>query len=156
MTPKIIEKHSEGSVDVLGIVRRIIRHLPAETLDGLQEILIMDTNPDRNAFGCYRKSNGRIELYLDGITHWQPWLLKKTYIFPYLIIGMALGHEIDHHVNRDKVNINLEASAENNALRYVYPSLGLFKPAFRLFSLIARSKVNKSLKLDAAKHRRAP
>ena len=63
MIPKIIEKHSERSVDVLGIVQRIVRHLPAETLDGLQEIAVLDTNPNRNAFGCYRKDEGRIELY---------------------------------------------------------------------------------------------
>ena len=156
MNPKIIEQHSEADINVLAIVQRIIKHLSPETLDGLQEIVIMDTNPDANAFGCYRKAHKRIELYLDGITLWQPWLLKKTYLFPYLIIGMALGHEIDHHVNRDKVNIDREASAENNALPYVYPSLGLFKPVFRLFSLIARSRVNKSLKRDAAKDRRAP
>ncbi len=83
---------------------------------------------------------------MDGITLWQPWFLKKTYLFPYLVVGMALGHEIDHHVNRDKVNIDREASAESNALRYVYPSLGFFKPAFWLLSFLAGSKVKKSLK----------
>ena len=141
MIPKIIEQHSEADINVLGIVQRIIKHLPSEILDGLQEIVITDTTPNRNAFACYRRGEKRIELYLDGITLWQPWFLKKTYVFPYLFIGMALGHEIDHHVNRNRADTDREASAENNALRYVYPSLGLFKPVYRLCSLIAR--VNK-------------
>ena len=144
MTPKITQRHSETDINVLGIVQRIIRHLPSNIYEGLQEIVILDSNPNNtNAFACYRRADRRIELYLDGITLWQPWLLKKTYLFPYLFIGMALGHELDHHVNRNGPGIDRETSAETNALRYVYPSLGLFKPIFRLISIIARARVNK-------------
>jgi len=50
MILKIIEKHSERSVDVLGIVQRIVRHLPAETIDGLQEIAVLGEE-QRGTFG---------------------------------------------------------------------------------------------------------
>ncbi len=138
MTPNIIENHSEKDVNVLRIVQRIIKYLPVNILHGLKEIVILDENNELDAFGCYKKSEKRIELYLDGITLWQPWLLKKTYVFPYLTIGMALGHEIDHHVNRDNMNINKETSAENNSLNYIYPSLGIFKPLFRIISILRK------------------
>ena len=137
MLPKIVEKHSETTVDVAGIVHRILKHLPSRTINGLLEVIILDKNDSHSAFGCYRQNAGRIELYLDGITLWQPWLLKKTYIFPYLTIGMVLGHEIDHHVNRDKPEIEKEEAAETNWFTYVYPSLGPFKPFVRFFGWVA-------------------
>ena len=82
MTPNIIENHSEKDVNVLGIIQRIIKYLPSNIFDGLKEIAILDKSNEVDAFGCYKKSEKRIELYLDGITLWQPWLLKKTYFFP--------------------------------------------------------------------------
>ncbi len=131
MIPRVIENHSETTVNVGGIVRRILKHLPSETLDGLNEIVILDKNEEVSAFGCYRKQEKRIELYMDGLTLWQPWILKKTYVLPYICVGLALGHEIDHHVNRDH-DINKEISAERHALKYIYPSLGLLKPLVKL------------------------
>ena len=131
MLPRVTEKHSETIVNVGGIVRRILKHLPSNTLDGLNEIVILDQCEERNAFGCYRRQEKRIELYMDGLTLWQPWILKKTYVFPYICIGLALGHEIDHHVKRDR-EINKEMSAERNSLKYIYPSLGFFKPLVKL------------------------
>jgi hypothetical protein len=59
MLPEIIEQHSEAEVKVSGIVRRIINHLPPETLDGLQEIVIADRNSKRDAFGCYLRAEKR-------------------------------------------------------------------------------------------------
>ncbi len=40
-------------------------------------------------------------------------------------IGLAMGHEIDHHVNRNNFEIDKEQSAVNMALSYIYPSLGI-------------------------------
>ena len=129
--PWITENHSETTVNVVDIVRRILKHLPSETLDGLNEIVILDKNEEVSAFGCYRRQEKRIELYMDGLTLWQPWILKKTYVFPYICVALALGHEIDHHVNRDN-DIDKEMSAERDAFKYVYPSLGFFKPLVKL------------------------
>lgn len=134
--PNIIENHSETVVNVAGIVRRILSHLPSKVTDGLNEIIVLDRNEGNSAFGAYWKSYGRIELYLDGITLWQPWLLKKTYIFPYMSVGMALGHEIDHHVNRNIPEAQKEEKAERNWFIYVYPSLGLFKPVIRILNWV--------------------
>ncbi|HYA93206.1 MAG TPA: hypothetical protein VEK32_17090, partial [Thermodesulfobacteriota bacterium] len=52
------------------------------------------------------------------------------FVLPYLLIGYALGHEIDHHVNRDRdmPEEEREKSAESNTMTYVYPSLGVLKP----------------------------
>lgn len=140
MLPKIIENHSETAVNVAGIVRRILAHLPSEVLDELNEVIILDKNNKHSAFGAYWKSHGRIELYLDGITLWLPWILKKTYVIPYLFIGTALGHELDHHVNRSNNMPDKEASAETNAFKYVYPSLGIFRPIATLVSSLMRKR----------------
>jgi len=64
--------------------------------------------------------------------------IKKSYIFPYLTIGMALGHEIDHHVNRDRRTIDEEKTAEKNALKYIYPSMGFFKPLVKVLSFFSK------------------
>ena len=140
MLPNIIENHSETEVNVAGIVRRIIAHLPSEVIDELNEIIILDKNEENSAFGAYWKSYGRIELYLDGITLWLPWLLKKTYVIPYVFLGTALGHELDHHVNRLNNLPDKEASAEANAFKYVYPSLGIFKPIATLILSFLRKR----------------
>jgi hypothetical protein len=133
MLPGVIEDHSETTVDVPGMVHRILKHLPPGAINGLLEVIILDKNYKRSAFGCYRKSAGRIETYLDGIPLWQPWLLKKTYIFPYLTLGMVLGHEIDPHVNRGIAEVEKEDAAERNWFLYVDPSLGRFKPFVKVF-----------------------
>ena len=131
MLPQITENHSETTVNVGGMVRRVLKHLPSEALDGLNEILILDKNEEGSAFGCYRRQEKRIELYMDGLTLWQPSILKKTYVFPYICVALTLGHEIDHHVNRDR-DIDKEISAERNSFKYIYPSFGFFKPLVKL------------------------
>jgi len=132
MLPRIIENHSETTVDVGGIVRRILKHLPSDILDGLNEIVVLDKNEEVSAFGCYWRLEKRIELYMDGLTLWQPWILKKTYVFPYICIGLTLAHEIDHHVSSKDDTISREVSAEHNAFKYLYPSMGALKPLVKL------------------------
>jgi hypothetical protein len=86
-------------------------------------------------------------LYLRDIIGWLPWILKKLYVIPYLFVGHAFGHELDHHVNRGNLHIGREISAEKNSLKYIYPSLELFKPLVRLASwVVSKTKLaNKSL-----------
>jgi len=140
MKPQIIEKHSEKIANVSGIVKRIIEYVPQNLLSGLDEIVLMENHSEDRAFACYNRAERRIEIYLDSILEWQPWIFKKTYIFPYLTIGMALGHELDHHVNRNNKSVDKEKNAETNALRYIYPSRGIFKPLVRLMAFILRKK----------------
>jgi hypothetical protein len=135
MNPIISENHTESNVNVRGIVDRIIRYQRPETIKDLDEISITDnTEPDKG-FGCYKKSERKIEIYLEPTLKWQPWILKKTYFFPFLVIAMTLAHELDHHVNRNNDFINKEQSAEENMLKYIYPALGVFKPMVRLIHL---------------------
>lgn len=138
MTLKIIESYTSCGVNVGKIVKRIIRYLPPNILEGINTIKVLDIHPSHRGFAKYNKQEGQIEIYVQEIVSWQPWLLKKSYVFPYLSIGLALGHEIDHHVNRYNHSIDLEHSAETNALKYVYPSLGIFKPIPKLISFLAR------------------
>ncbi len=135
---KILEEHNSCGVDVKKIVVRIIKYAPPESIKGLEEIRLLNSDPTDNGFAKYIKAAKRIELYIDDIVGWQPWLLKKSYIFPYLTIGMALGHEIDHHVNRDRRTIDEEKTAEKNALKYVYPSMGFFKPLVKAISFFSK------------------
>jgi hypothetical protein len=140
MLPKITESHSDCGVNVGKIIRRIIKYAPQDSLQDLIEVKTLDKDPDTLSFARYIRADKRIEIFIDDIVGWQPWLLKKSYFFPYLTIGMALGHEIDHHVNRDMGNPDRERSAESNALKYVYPSFGIFKPLVKLISFIWRPK----------------
>ena len=138
--PKISECNSDYDVNVGRIVRRIIKYAPPYCLKGLREIKIMDKDPDDIGFSCYKRGDKKIELYIEDIIGWQPSFLRKSYLFPYVTIGIALGHEIDHHVNREHNESTKEESAESNALKYVYPSFGVFKPLVQLFSLLLRIK----------------
>jgi len=138
MLPKIAESYSQIGVNVGRIVKRIIRYAPPSSLQGLNEIRIKDKDPDNRCFSSYSKQGTRIELFVDDIVGWYPWLLKKSFILPYLAIGLALGHEIDHHVHRNHTSMDKEKSAESNALRYVYPSFGIFKPIARILFLLFR------------------
>ncbi len=140
MLPKIIEEHSEADVRVKSIVFRILKFLQETDLNGLNEILILDVNEETDCFGLYNRNEQRIELYVGDIIGWLPWILKKTYLLPYLFIGTALGHELDHHVNRSNNLSDKEASAEANAFKYVYPSLGIFKPIAALILLLLRKR----------------
>ena len=139
MSPEITN-YSSNNMFVYKIIRRIVKHAPSDCLEGLEEIRILDKDPADLGFACYFKKEKRIELYVDDLIGWQPWLLKKSYVFPYLTIGLTLGHEIDHHVNRasDMSKIKLEQSAENSALKYIYPSFGIFKPIVRFVFFFLR------------------
>ncbi len=136
MVPKVIESYTECGVNAGKIVKRIIRYLPPKVLEGISTIKMLDYS-DRG-FAKYQKEAGEISIYVREIVDWQPWLLKKSFIFPYITIGLALGHEIDHHVNRYHDDIDLEYSAEKNALMYIYPSFGVFKPIAKLIYSLAR------------------
>jgi hypothetical protein len=136
MLPKILEDYSYPGVDVAKIVRRVVKYVPQEALEGLEEILILDKDPIGVGFAAYCRTEKRIELYVSPIIGWQPWILKKSYVFPYFAIALALGHEIDHHVRRGSDEVEKERCAEDHALEYIYPSLGAFKPFIRLLSLV--------------------
>ena len=138
MMPQIIENYSQCGVKVGKVVKRILKYAPPNSIEGLNEVLILDGDPQGKAFACYERNARRIILYLDEIIGWQPWLLKKSYIFPYLSIGIALGHEIDHHVNRNQNSIDKEKSAESNILKYIYPSFGIFKPLFLISNFVLK------------------
>lgn len=140
MKPTISENHTETSVNVKNIVQRVVRYQKPETLNDLNEILILDKAETDIGFACYRKAERKIEIYLDNILKWQPWILKKSYIFPYMTIAMALCHELDHHVTRDNCRIDREKSAESNVFKYLYPSLGVFKPAVWILRLFGKNK----------------
>ena len=112
----------------------MIRYQKHETLNGLNEILIIDDNETGNVFGCYSKSKRRIEIYIKPDLESLPWVLKRTYILPFLFIAMIVAHELDHHVNRDNGHIDTEKSAEENMIRYMYPALGIFKPLAKITS----------------------
>ena len=131
MNPIITESHSESQVNVRGIVERMIRYQKSETIKDLNEIALLDNSIENRGFGCYRKADRRIEIYLDPILKWQPWILKKTYLFPFITIAMTLAHELDHHVNRNNHSIDREKSAEGNMFNYIYPAIGIFKPIMR-------------------------
>jgi hypothetical protein len=143
MVPKIIEGYSEAGVDVGRIVKRIVSYLPENITEGLKEINLLDQNIEHPSFGCYRAKESIIEIYVKDILEWQPYILKKTYLVPYITVGLALGHELDHHVNRNNKVIDKEKHAEGNAFKYVYPSLGIFKPIIRILIFIVGRNNNK-------------
>ena len=134
MLPKIIENYSMVGVDVARIVRRILSHLSPKMLDGLHEVRLLEKHD--HAFACYKKEEGAIEIYVADLLGYLPRiLLRLFYPFTYMVVGMALGHELDHHVNRNNQDIDLEETAETNIMKYVYPSLGIFRPAARIASV---------------------
>jgi hypothetical protein len=145
MYPKIIAAYGEYGVNVGKIVQRIIKYAPKDSIKGLNTIRIVDKSPDKIGFACYLKDHREIYLFVEDIIGWQPWLLKKTFIFPYITIGLALGHEIDHHVNRDNNTKDKERSAERNAIKYIYPSFGVFKPIALVYYLIIRIRRRESI-----------
>lgn len=136
--PLIISGYTPCGVNVEKIVRRILKYNPKEYMEGLKEIALLDEGPNKRGFASYWKDKGRIELYVKDIVGWQPWIIKKTFVFPYLSVGLALGHEIDHHVCRNQILHEEENHAECNAYKYVYPSFGIFKPLVKLLGLFLR------------------
>jgi hypothetical protein len=117
---------------VARIIKRIIRFAPQVSIKDLKTIRLLDNDRYSRGFGCYFKKEKEIRIFVKEIIGWQPWILKKTLIFPYLTIAVTLGHEIDHHVNRDNEKIDRENSAKINALKNVYPSFGIFKPPVKI------------------------
>jgi hypothetical protein len=140
MNPIIIESHTESNINVKGIIDRIIRHQQPETLKDLNEIALLDNSIEDRGFGSYRKTDRRIEIYLNPILKWQPWILKKTYLFPFITIAMTLAHELDHHVNRNNTTIDREKSAEKNMFKYIYPAIGIFKPILKIIHLFSKNQ----------------
>lgn len=147
MYPSIVEKHSVQGLDLGAIVNRIIKHLPSEVLKGLNEITLLNKHDEY--FGRYIQDEGRIELFVDDIVGWQPWLFKKSYFFPYFCIGIELSSAIEHHVNRDNVSPNDEYIPKN-PLKYLYPSLGIFKYALKLLFYFQKGylKVRKKQRMN--------
>jgi len=137
MGPKVIENYKDIGVDVGHIVRRILSHLSPDILEGLHEVRLLEKHD--HAFACYKREEGAIEIYVADLLGYLPGiLLKLFYPFTYVVVGMAVGHELDHHVTRNNHGIDREVSAEANIMRYVYPSLGIFKPAARIISFGGR------------------
>jgi len=137
-SPVIITQYTPCGVNVEKIIKRIVKYIPKGYLEGLREIAILDLDPRKKGFASYWSRTGRIELYVKDIIGWQPWVIKKSFVIPYLSLGLALGHEIDHHVTRNQTTHNKEKQAESNAYRYIYPSFGIFKPLAKLISLFFR------------------
>lgn len=133
---QVIESYTDCGIDVGGIVRRIVKYAPPPSLQGLRAVKLLDKDPRNIGFASYLKSEATIELYVADIVGWQPWILRRSYVFPYLSIGIALGHELDHHANRDNTRIGKERAAESSALQYIYPSFGMFKPVAKLLSFL--------------------
>ena len=135
----IISKNNQAyGINVEKMVTRMVKYIPDKYKEGLKEIHLLDKDLTNNCFALYNKKAKRIELYISEILEEQPWIIRKLYILPYLSIGMALGHELDHHVNRNNRNIDMEGSAETNSLKYIYPSMGVFKPLVRFLSIFSR------------------
>lgn len=99
----IVDHSTSCGVNIKYIVKRIIAHVPEEVIADLKTVEIFDFAPGRKGFARYVRHENKIDLYVHEDIGWLPWILKKTFIFPYLLVGLALGHEIDHHVNRDRV-----------------------------------------------------
>lgn len=143
-SPVIIKQHTPCGVNVEKMIKRIVKYIPKGYLEGLREIAILDQDPRNKGFASYWRKTGRIELYVKDIIGWQPWIIKKSFVIPYLSIALALGHEIDHHVTRNQTSYNKENHAESNAYRYIYPSFGIFKPLAKLISVFFQRSPRKT------------
>jgi len=137
-SPKIVEDYTISGVNVGKIVRRIIEHAPKICLEDLKQVTIVDSNPEKRGFACYLKDEREIRIFAKELIGWQPWILKKSYLFPYITVGLALGHELDHHINRNNNEIDKERSAEENAIKYISPSFGIFKPLIKILMLLRK------------------
>ena len=124
MDPLIMEIHPIRGINIAAMVRRMVKHIPGTVLEGLTEITLLNTQ--EKYFSRYVKEEGRIELYVGDIVGWQPWVLKKTYFFPYLCIGIELGIGLEQHVYYRTV-YNGKEYRPTYPFMYIYPSLGIFK-----------------------------
>jgi hypothetical protein len=120
--PRIVENYDPS---IARIVKRIFKYAPESSIEGLEQVSILNNDYQRRGFACYSKDEKEIRLFSKELVDWQPWILKKTYLFPYITVGLALGHEIDHHVNRENNEIDKEKTVGSNAIKYIYPSFGM-------------------------------
>lgn len=119
-----MEIHPIRGINIAAMVRRMVEHIPGTVLEGLTEITLLNTH--EKYFSRYVREEGRIELYVGDIVGWQPWILKKTYFFPYLCIGIELGIGLEQHVYYRTV-YNGKEYRSTYPFMYIYPSLGIFK-----------------------------
>ena len=80
MTIIVSENHSEKQVNVKSIVDRVLKYQKPETIDGLNEITLIDNHQEDVAFGCYKKSARKIEIYIEPTIERIPWILKKDWL----------------------------------------------------------------------------
>jgi hypothetical protein len=140
MYPRVIEDYHECGIDVRRIVIAMIKRAPRGCLDGLDAVEILDSSSEGRGFACYQKELRRIQLFVRELVAWQPWLLRKSFVFPYLTIGLALGHEIDHHVNRNNEKLEKEPHAEGSALDYIYPFFFVTRPIKRMLAFLRKRR----------------
>ncbi len=114
---KIVEQYQDYSppVRVNEAVRLLMRHVPAEHLEGLHEIVLTNSASlltslkgnftaggqrfraaDRRGFYW----NGRICLVIDQIFRQYPESLLLVPMFKTWLIGKILYHEVGHHIHR--------------------------------------------------------
>jgi hypothetical protein len=134
--------YTECGVRVDKMIDRLVKYAPRESLRDLNEIRLLDKDPTDVGIARYFREDKRIELYISDLVGWMPWILKKTYLFPYSIIAHAFGHELDHHVRRDDhlSKADYEKSADVNSRHYTFPSFGIFKPLVKLVIFILKKK----------------
>ena len=53
MYPKVIESYGQYGVNVGKMVRRMLRYVPPESIQGLNTIRILDRAPNDRGFACY-------------------------------------------------------------------------------------------------------
>lgn len=138
MDIKIVESHIECGVDVGKILKRILKYVPPESIEGLKMINTENNTTLNKAFSSYDKNEKKITLYIDSILSFLPNIFIKSYLLPYFFIATELGIGIDFHYNRKKEwNFkDRKRHAEKNGLNHVYLSFGIFKPVVRMIQLI--------------------
>ena len=137
---QIINNLTASDIHAEKIVRRVIAPLDESIFIDLKSIVLDDYDPQKKAFAKYSKKEQKIYLYISEITEWQPWILRKSYFFPYLTIGLALAHEIAHLESRNEKLNDKELYAETSAINYLYPSMGILKPFVWLIRKIKRER----------------
>jgi hypothetical protein len=126
----IINNYRPCGVNAERIVQRVMAFVD---VTGINEVRLLEHSMTGERFSRYLREKQNIELYVHDIIGWQPMILRKTFVIPYLAISVVLGREIDHHVRPDDHD---ELTTLHNALKYVYPSFGIFKPFGKLMAYV--------------------
>lgn len=126
----IINNYRPCGVNAEPIVQRIMSFVDVA---GINEIRLLEYSTAGERFSRYLREKQNIELFVHDIVGWQPVIPRKSFVIPYLAIGIVLGREIDHHV---RPAVHDELSTLQNALGYIYPSFGLFKPLGKLMAFV--------------------